>query len=90
MKSPYLFPLASIFFASLPALLPACEVKINNDPAFTKSPSLKIKSVAVDYVKDLDLMVFSMNLDGPAGKTVPKAVGQLDGAPVMALSLIHI
>ncbi|WP_205760956.1 hypothetical protein [Luteolibacter luteus] len=84
MKSPYLSPLASILFASLPALLPACEVKINNDPAFTKSPSLKIKSVAVDYVKDLDLMVFSMNLDGPAGKTVPKAAGQLDGAPVMA------
>jgi hypothetical protein len=84
MKAKHLISLASILFASLPTALPACEVKINNDPTFTKSPSLKIKSVAVDYMKDLDLMVFSMNLEGPAGKTVPKAVGQLDGAPVMA------
>jgi len=79
------FPLLSVFGACVffPPLS-ACEVKINNDPAFTKSPSLKIKSSSVEYMSDLDLMVFSMTLEGPAGKTVPKAVGQLDGAPVLA------
>lgn len=84
MKAKHLFPLASILVATLPAALSACEVKINKDPAFAKSPSLKIKSVSVDYMKDLDLVVFNMNLEGPAAKTVPKAVGQLDGAPVLA------
>ena len=57
---------------------------MNNDPAFAESPSLKIKSVTVEHLKDLDLMVFSMDLAGPAGKAVPKAVGQLNGAPVLA------
>jgi len=57
---------------------------LNNDPAFAESPSLKIKSVTVEHLKDLDLMVFSMDLAGPAGKAVPKAVGQLNGAPVLA------
>lgn len=66
------------------ASLPACEIELNNDPALAKSPSLKIRSTKVEYLKDLDLMVFSMDLHGPAGKTVPKAVGQLDGAPVVA------
>lgn len=84
MKAKHIIPLASILLASLPPALPACEVKLNNDPALAKSPSLKIKSVSVDYRKDLDVMVFNMNLEGPAGKTAPKAIGQLDGAPVVA------
>ncbi|MEZ0385456.1 MAG: hypothetical protein ACAI34_00210, partial [Verrucomicrobium sp.] len=62
----------------------ACDIKLNNDPALAKSPSLKIKGVSVEYRDDLDVMVFSMDLEGPAGKTTPKAVGQLDGAPVVA------
>lgn len=74
--------LTGLFLTLAPA--GACEVKLNNDPALAKSPSLKIKSVSVEYREELDLMVFSMDLEGPAGKTVPKAVGQLDGAPVVA------
>jgi hypothetical protein len=78
-------PLLGLLGLSVTALpLAACEVKLNNDPALAKSPSLKIKNVSVEYKGDLDLMVFSMDLEGPAGKTVPKAVGQLDGAPVVA------
>ncbi|WP_367873630.1 hypothetical protein [Luteolibacter sp. Populi] len=81
MKYPLL---VSTTFLSTLLPLYACEVKLNNDPALAKSPSLKIKSVSVEYKKDLDLIVFSMDLEGPAGKTVPKAAGQLDGAPVLA------
>lgn len=82
----YLSRLASLALGSILLATPlfACEFKLNSDPAFAKSPSLKISSVAVDYLSDLDVVVFSMNLEGPAGKTVPKAVGQLDGAPVLA------
>jgi len=61
-----------------------CELKLNADPAFAESPSLKIESVSVEYRPELDMMIFSMQLAGPAGRTVPKAVGQLDGAPVLA------
>lgn len=76
--------LASLgIFATLPQAL-ACEVKLNNDPALAKSPSLKIKGATVTYMEDLDLMVFSMDLEGPAGKVVPKAAGDLNGAPVLA------
>ena len=62
----------------------ACDLKLNNSPALTKSPSLKIKGVAVEYRDELDALVFSMDLEGAAGKAVPKAAGQLDGAPVVA------
>lgn len=62
----------------------ACELKLNSDPAYAKSPSLKIKSVSVEYRDEIDSMIFRMDLEGPGGKTVPKPAGQLDGAPVMA------
>lgn len=84
MKSIPLPFTALLGLAALLTPLAACEVKLNNDPALAKSPSLKIKSVSVEYKDDLDLMVFSMDLEGPAGKTVPKAVGELNGAPVVA------
>lgn len=84
MKLRYLPTYLSVGLALFSIPLAACEVKLNNDPALAKSPSLKIRSAKVEYMKDLDLMVFSMDLDGPAGKTVPKAVGKLDGAPVLA------
>jgi hypothetical protein len=75
---------AALGFSASFVSLCACEVKINSDPAFAKSPSLKIKDVSVEYKEDLGLMVFSMNLEGPSGKTVQKAVGDLNGAPVIA------
>lgn len=60
-----------------------CDFKLNNDPMLTNSSSVKIKKVAVEYKKDLDLMVFSMELAGPVKNAVPKPAGQLDGAPVL-------
>lgn len=76
-------PLIVGFLASVISAA-ACELKLNSDPAYAQSPSLKIKSVSVEYRDEIDSMIFRMDLEGPAGKTVPKAAGQLDGAPVMA------
>ncbi|MES2705242.1 MAG: hypothetical protein V4726_01450 [Verrucomicrobiota bacterium] len=84
MKFTMLRLLALAGLLSSVKLSPACEIKLNNDPALAKSPSLKIKNVSVEYKADLDVMVFSMDLEGEAGKTTPKAAGQLDGAPVLA------
>ena len=44
---------------------------------------MKIKVAEVNYMEDLDLLVFQINTDGEAGKTVPNARGGLDGAPVL-------
>ncbi len=45
---------------------------------------LDIQNASVQYVKDLDLLVFEQNVLGTAGNTIPKARGNLDGAPVLA------
>lgn len=45
---------------------------------------MKIKKAQVEYIKDLDLLVFEMEVEGQAGKTIPKARGELNGAPVLA------
>lgn len=84
MSSHHPLILAVLGLSSSFVPLQACDVIVNADPAFAKSPGLKIKAVTVEYKEDLDLMVFSMDLEGPAGKVIPKAVGKLDGAPVLA------
>ncbi len=43
----------------------------------------KIQSVSVTAEKDLGVLVWEIKVDGKAGNTVPTAVGQLDGAPVL-------
>lgn len=42
-----------------------------------------IKSTKVKHVPDLNITVWSINVEGEAGKTVPKKNGALDGAPVL-------
>ena len=44
---------------------------------------MKINSAEVNYMSDLDLLVFEIETDGLAGKTVPNARGELNGAPVL-------
>lgn len=55
----------------------------NEDPAFAKTKDLVISSTSVQYNTDMELLVFSMTVEGNAGATVPKEVGQLDVAPVL-------
>jgi hypothetical protein len=45
--------------------------------------NFKIKSVSVIHNKDLGITVWEIKVDSMAGKTVPKPIGQLNGAPVL-------
>ena len=44
---------------------------------------LEINSAQVSYLPDLDLLTFEQTVEGNIGSTLPIAVGQLDGAPVL-------
>jgi hypothetical protein len=46
-------------------------------------PNLDIRSVSVEYIPSLDLLVFEQTVRGKAGGTTPTAKGSLDGAPVL-------
>ncbi len=45
--------------------------------------SLDIRAAKVEYLSNLDILVFEQTLEDAAGKTVPPAAGQVDGAPVL-------
>jgi len=45
--------------------------------------NLNIKSAEVEYLKSLDLLVFSQTVAGMAGQTVPEKNGQMNGAQVL-------
>jgi len=49
-----------------------------------KNADFAIKSASISYDSNLDLLIFEMQVDGQAGRTVPKAVGSMNGAPVLA------
>jgi hypothetical protein len=51
--------------------------------AIAATPALEVRSTAVYYRPDSDLLVFEQQLNGVAGSTVPQPAGQLDGAPVL-------
>lgn len=47
------------------------------------TPDLAIVDAAVRHVRDLDLLLFEIEVDGIAGATTPEPHGALDGAPVL-------
>ncbi|WP_350218770.1 hypothetical protein [Ekhidna sp.] len=55
----------------------------NEDPSFAKSDDRKITNAQVIYDESLEHLVFTISVNGKAGKSVPSAAGQLDGAPVL-------
>lgn len=55
----------------------------NEHPGFKDSNDLKITKAEVSYDQSLEHLVFQISVKGEAGKSVPSAVGQLDGAPVL-------
>lgn len=59
-------------------LVSACAQENNK-----KNIDFQIKKVKVTHHADLAVTVWQMTLAGTAGKTVPPAKGQLDGAPVL-------
>ncbi|NER15380.1 hypothetical protein GWK08_18135 [Leptobacterium flavescens] len=58
-------------------------MKTNEDPGFRSSDDLKITSVKVTYDSDLEHHIFDIRVKGKAGESTPKAVGSVDGAPVL-------
>lgn len=55
----------------------------NESPEFKDSDDLKITKSKVIHDSDLEQLVFTITVKGEAGKSVPRAVGQMDGAPVL-------
>ena len=51
--------------------------------AFTNTPDLMVEHASVHYQPELDQLVFQMQVPGTAGKTVPTALGKVDGAPIL-------
>ncbi len=49
-----------------------------------KSSDLDVKSASVRLDRSIDAFVFELKVDGEAGRIVPQARGQLDGAPLLA------
>lgn len=55
----------------------------HEDPSFRHTDDLRIERVAVELDESLDLLIFEILVVGQAGRSVPRAAGQLDGAPVL-------
>ena len=68
---------------TIPFISCSAQIKTNEDTNFKQSDDLKIKSTSVTYDSDLEHFIFDIRVKGIAGKSVPKAVGSLNGAPVL-------
>ncbi|MDX6182413.1 hypothetical protein SGQ44_07895 [Flavobacterium sp. Fl-77] len=55
----------------------------NANPSFTNSLDLQIQSTTATFSKDLQQIVFKIQVQGTAGLSKPTAYGQLNGAPVL-------
>lgn len=56
---------------------------LNEDATFKASSDLKIQNAAVKVYEDLGVAAFTLTVKGKAGQVLPKAAGQMDGAPVL-------
>ena len=61
----------------------SAQKKTNEDSSFKSSDDLKITATKVTYDSDLEQYVFDIQVKGEAGKSIPKAVGSVNGAPVL-------
>ncbi len=75
-----MFQLLSLF-ALVPTLIWGQGAQ--EDPRFANTPDLDITNASVVYDDRLDQLVFTIEVAGAAGQTIPAAHGQLDGAPVL-------
>lgn len=75
-----------VFLSILGLLSAASPVSAQQSQAekYRDSPDLKLATVAVRYLPELELLVFEQKVRGTAGKTKPTPAGQLNGAPVLA------
>ena len=61
-------------------LAAACQDVVTPTPA---TSDLDVTAAAVEYIADLQVLVFQQEVAGTAGRTIPTARGQMDGAPVL-------
>lgn len=59
------------------------QITLHEDASFKNSKNLQIKTVGARYDRDLNQVILEINTHGEAGKSIPTAHGQLDGAPVL-------
>lgn len=52
------------------------------DVRVRKTPDLTLKAASVTYLAEMDMLVFEQKVQGIAGRTMPRARGELNGAPV--------
>lgn len=55
----------------------------NEAPTFGTSTDLKITNASVVFNEQLEQLIFTIETEGSAGNSVPTAIGQMDGAPVL-------
>ena len=76
-----------IYFSlvALIAIIPSLsgQITLHEDAAFKASKDLQIKSVSARYDRNLEQVILEITTKGVAGKSIPTAFGQLDGAPVL-------
>jgi hypothetical protein len=74
----------AIQFTSYALLVALAVVEANAQPTTSyKNADFDMTAASVTHLADLDLLVFEQQVTGTAGKTTPRAHGQLDGAPVL-------
>ena len=73
-----------VFVTMLFALSSVSALAVSEDEiSALDTKDLQVKHAKASYIKDLDLVVFEVAVEGNAGKTLPKARGQMNGAPVL-------
>ncbi len=48
-----------------------------------KNADYRLKTADITYDWKLDMLIFEMQVEGQAGRTVPKPIGKMEGAPVL-------
>ena len=71
------------YLLALAAALPLEAQQLHDRPEFSSSKDLQISQASVTYDATLDQMIFKIQVKGEAGKMIPEAWGQVDGAPVL-------
>jgi hypothetical protein len=79
-----LFTIAiSVIMAIATPLVSSSNAQAESVVATPDSVNLQVEDSNLQYRENLDLIVFEQKVAGKAGETIPSAVGQLNGAPVL-------
>lgn len=73
----------SVIYLLMLLVFSACGDDDSNMPEPSVNADFDITTTSIIYDSELEQLVFSIDVEGLAGATIPDGVGQLDGAPVM-------